>query len=70
VLIWADDNEPEDSKWDEKNWNKLSFDNIRMLLPNNVFEDFQIELRAINEGEHFCIYEYGFRRVEAEEAPW
>ena len=69
-LIWADDNGPEDSKWDEKNWSKLSFENIRMLLPNNVFEDFQVEFRAIKPGEHFCIYQYGFRRIETEEDPW
>ena len=69
-LIWADDTGPEDSKWDEKNWSKLSFENIRMLLPNNVFEDFQVEFRAIKPGEHFCIYQYGFRRIETEEDPW
>lgn len=69
-LIWAGDEEPKDSKWNEKYWEKKRFENIRMLLPNNVFEDFQVEFRAIKKGEHFCIYQYGFRRIETEEDPW
>ena len=69
-LIWSGDEEPKDSKWNEKYWEKKRFENVRMLLPNNVFEDFQVEFRAINKGEHFCIYQYGFRRIETEEDPW
>lgn len=51
-------------------WVKATFDNIRMLLPNNVFEDFQIEIGTNELGQGFSIYGYQFRRIETEEAPW
>lgn len=68
ILIYDD----EDRKWDEDRWGRVTFDTLRMLLPNNVFESFQIEFKTdpekLNQGFH--IYQYGFRRIETEEAPW
>ena len=71
-LIWdgivpLDDN---DTYWDEDVWIRGTFDNIRMLLPNNVFEDFQLEFRTDTLNQAFYIYEYSFRRLETEEDPW
>lgn len=71
-LIWdgivpLDDN---DTYWDEDVWIRGTFDNIRMLLPNNVFEDFQLEFRTDTLNQAFYIYEYSFRRLETEESEW
>jgi hypothetical protein len=71
-LIWdgivpLDDN---DTYWDEDVWIRGTFDNVRMLLPNNVFEDFQLEFRTDTLNQAFYIYEYSFRRLETEEDPW
>ena len=78
ALIWASDTDSESTTsynynstlWDFNQWAKGTFDNIRILLPNNVFEDFQIEIGANELGQGFAIYCYGFRRIETEEAPW
>lgn len=59
-----------DTSWDNDIWVKGTFENIRMLLPNNVFEDFQLEIGTNELGQAFSIYQYGFRRLETEEAPW
>lgn len=56
--------------WDNDNWVRGTFETIRMLLPNNVFEDFQVEFRTDNLYQSFAIYQYSFRRIETEEAPW
>lgn len=68
ILIW-DSNK---RKWDKDKWAKETFDSIRMLLPNSIFESFQVEFKTepdkLNQGFH--IYQYGFRRIETEEAPW
>lgn len=74
ALIW-DGPETQDmpdnlTLWDDDIWVKGTFENIRMLLPNNVFEDFQIEIGTNQSGQAFSIYQYGFRRIETEEAPW
>ena len=59
-----------DTTWDNDIWVKGTFENIRMLLPNNVFEDFQLEIGTNELGQAFSIYQYGFRRIETDEAPW
>lgn len=74
ALIWdgieGQELEDNDTVWNEDIWVKGSFENIRMLLPNNVFEDFQIELTTPELNQAFAVYQYGFRRIETEEAPW
>ena len=59
-----------DTSWGNDIWVKGTFENIRMLLPNNVFEDFQLEIGTNELGQAFSIYQYGFRRIETDEAPW
>lgn len=59
-----------DTKWDEDKWTTGDFYSIRMLLPNNVFETFQLEIGTSTLGQSFAIYGYNFRRIETEEAPW
>ena len=72
ALIWDGVTDLDDNNtfWDEDNWVRGTFENIRMLLPNNVFEDFQIEIRTDELYQSFAIYQYSFRRIETEEAPW
>ena len=72
ALVWEGiyDDPDNTTTWDNDNWVKGTFESIRMLLPNNVFEDFQLEITTPNLGQAFAIYEYGFRRIETEEAPW
>ena len=41
-----------------------------MVLPNNVFEKFQLEIGTNDINQGFAIYGYAFRRIETEEAPW
>ena len=64
------DNDENNTLWDEDQWASGTFENIRMLLPNNVFEDFQIEIGTKELGQSFAIYQYSFRRIETEEDPW
>ena len=72
ALVWEGiyNNDDNTTTWDNDNWVKGTFESIRMLLPNNVFEDFQLEITTPEVGQAFAIYEYGFRRIETEEAPW
>ena len=72
ALVWEGiyDDGDNTTTWDNDNWVRATFESIRMLLPNNVFEDFQLEITTPNVGQSFAIYEYGFRRIEHEEAPW
>lgn len=74
ALIWdgpvTQDLPDNTTVWDNDIWVKGTFENIRMLLPNNVFEDFQIEIGTNQLGQAFSIYLYGFRRIETEETPW
>lgn len=71
ALIWGGiDDFNNTTTWDNDKWVRQTFENIRMLLPNNVFEDFQIEIGTNKLGQGFAIYGYKFRRIEAEECPW
>jgi hypothetical protein len=72
ALVWEglEDSQDNTTYWDEDNWVRGTFETLRMLLPNNVFEDFQLELTTPEIGQAFAIYQYGFRRIETEEAPW
>lgn len=72
ALVWEGLEDSQDNKtyWDEDNWVRGTFESLRMLLPNNVFEDFQLELTTPEIGQAFAIYQYGFRRIETEEEPW
>ena len=71
-LIWDGDThiETNNTKWDDDTWVSGNFNSIRMLLPNNVFETFQVEIGTNTLGQAFAIYGYNFRRLETEEAPW
>ncbi len=71
-LIWDGDRhiENNDTMWDKDVWTSGSFNSIRMLLPNNIFETFQLEIGTNTLGQAFAIYGYNFRRLETEEAPW
>ena len=76
-MIWDDEskhwggiNTDTEKEYKHDNWSKITFDTLRMLLPNSIFESFQFELKADNVGDGFHIYQYGFRRIETEEAPW
>lgn len=74
ALIWdgreGADLPNNDTVWNEDRWVTGSFEHIRMLLPNNVFDKFQLEIGTNTEGQAFAIYGYGFRRIETDEAPW
>ena len=72
ALKWegVTNNDDNNTFWDEDQWASGTFENIRMLLPNNVFEDFQIEIGTKELGQSFAIYQYSFRRIETEEEPW
>ena len=72
ALTWSGNTESlyNNTKWDVNQWASGTFENLRMLLPNNVFEDFQLEIGTNQLGQGFSIYCYAFRRIEAEEAPW
>lgn len=72
ALIWEGiyDDENNTTVWDTDRWVTGNFENIRMLLPNNVFEDFQLEICTQELGQAFAIYQYAFRRIETDEAPW
>ena len=72
ALKWegVTNNDDNNTFWDEDQWASGTFENIRMLLPNNVFEDFQIEIGTKELGQSFAIYQYLFRRIETEEEPW
>lgn len=71
-LIWDGDThiETNNTMWDQDVWTSGSFNSIRMLLPNQVFETFQLEIGTNTLGQAFAIYGYNFRRIETEEAPW
>lgn len=62
--------ENNDTTWDTDVWTSGNFNSIRMLLPNNAFETFQLEIGTNTLGQAFAIYGYNFRRLETEEAPW
>lgn len=60
-----------DTVWDMDVWTSGYFNSIRMLLPNNVFEQFQLEIYIDGEdNQGFAINGYAFRRIETDEAPW
>ena len=71
-LIWDGDTHIENNNtmWDKDVWTSGNFNSIRMLLPNNVFETFQLEIGTNTLGQAFAIYGYNFRRLETEEAVW
>ena len=71
-LMWDGDThiETNNTKWDQDVWTSGSFNSIRMLLPNQVFETFQLEIGTNELGQAFAIYGYNFRRLRTEEAPW
>ena len=56
--------------WDNDDWVSGGFNGLRMVLPNNVFEKFQLEIGTNDVNQGFAIYGYAFRRIETEEAPW
>lgn len=71
-LIWDGDVHDDNNltQWDKDVWASGSFNSIRMLLPNNVFETFQLEIGTNELGQAFAIYGFNFRRLETEEAVW
>lgn len=72
-LIWDGDEhlDTDDTMWDKDVWTAGTFNSIRMLLPNNVFEQFQLEIYTDGEdNQGFAIDGYAFRRLRTDEAPW
>ena len=73
-LIWdgiqGQDLQDNITVWDDDDWVSGGFNGIRMLLPNNVFEKFQIEFGTDTLGQGFAIYGYNLRRIETDEAHW
>lgn len=71
-LIWDGDVHDDNNltQWDKDVWASGSFNSIRMLLPNNVFETFQLEIGTNELDQSFAIYGFNFRRLETEEAIW
>lgn len=70
-LVWeGEESDTTTTSWDNDDWVTSEFRDIRMVLPNNVFENFQLEIGTNELGQGFAIYGYSFRRVEFEESPW
>lgn len=70
-LVWeGKDSDTTTTLWDDDEWVTSEFRDIRMVLPNNVFEKFQLEIGTNELGQGFAIYGYSFRRIEFEESPW
>ena len=70
-LVWeGKDSDTTTTLWDNDEWVTSEFRDIRMVLPNNVFSKFQLEIGTNELGQGFAIYGYSFRRVEFEESPW
>lgn len=74
ALVWDGQDDQDlrdnDTVWDEDSWVTSGFNHIRMVLPNNVFDKFQLELGTNTLGQGFAIYGYQFRRIETEECMW
>lgn len=71
-LIWegGEDLPNNETLWDEEDWVSSEIKGLRMVLPNNVFDKFQIEIGTNELNQGFAIYGYAFRRVDFEEVPW
>lgn len=70
-LVWeGKDSDTTTTLWDDDEWVTSEFRDIRMVLPNNVFGKFQLEIGTNELGQGFAIYGYSFRRIEFEESPW
>ena len=72
-LVWGNSDDTidfDEENWNDNNWAGGTFESIRMVLPNNVFDNFQLEFSTDKDNPSFRIYKYGFRRIETEEVPW
>ena len=71
-LVWEgnEDLPNNETLWDEEDWVSSEIKGLRMVLPNNVFDKFQIEIGTNELNQGFAIYGYAFRRVDFEEVPW
>lgn len=71
-LVWDGNEDLPNNKtlWDEEDWVTSEIKGLRMVLPNNVFDKFQIEIGTNELNQGFAIYGYSFRRVDFEEVPW
>ena len=71
-LVWDGivNNTSNETNWDNDEWVSSEIRDLRMVLPNNVFSNFQIEIGTNTLGQSFAIYGYSFRRVEFDEVPW
>ena len=71
-LVWDGiiNNTNNETNWDNDEWVSSEIRDLRMVLPNNVFSNFQIEIGTNTLGQSFAIYGYSFGRVEFEEVPW
>ena len=71
-LVWEGDEDLPNNEtlWDEEDWVSSEIKGLRMVLPNNVFDKFQIEIGTNELNQGFAIYGYAFRRVDFEEVPW
>ena len=72
ALIWAGsvDDVTNQTSWDNNNWVRQNFMTYRFPLEKSFFQNYQVEFATEEEGQSFTVMEFGFNRVEPEEAPW
>ena len=72
ALVWSGsvDDVTNTTAWDNNNWVKQNFATYRFPLEKAFFQNYQVEFASEEEGQSFTIMEFGFKRVEPEEAPW
>ena len=51
-------------------WVDNTISEIRIVLPNNVFGNFQLKIFIDSKEQWFDIINFAFRRIETDEAPW
>lgn len=72
ALIWdgIEQTTNNDTTWDNYNWVKQRFNQLRFPTEFSFFRTYQIEFETKEPEQMFAIVGFGFNRVEAEEAVW
>ena len=72
ALIWEGDIDNPDNRtyWDNNNWAKQQFGQLRFPTAQSFFRMYQVEFETKDINQAFHVVGFGFNRVEAEEAPW
>ena len=72
ALVWEGsvDDVTNLTTWDNNNWVKQNFMTYRFPLEKSFFQNYQVEFASEDDGQSFTVMEFGFNRVEPEEAPW